>query len=169
MIWVFIFAVLLCKAIGGALYTPEVNRRFARLPRDWEWFLALLLCNGQLAAGALLQILQIPQSLNTETRILGVVAYAGGHALHLAAMAVNSFFRPEIVAPPELCRHWLYRWLRHPGYIGLWLVSLGATLLLGYPILASCFIGYTGLLIYRTIKEEAILCQLSAESCLPRK
>lgn len=130
----------------------------------WQWLLAVICVNGQLLVGGLLQILQIPQSFNAPARALGAVAFAGGHGLHLAAMAVNPHFRPEIVKPPELCRHWLYEWLGHPGYIGLWLVSLGQTLLLGYAILAPCLFGYTGLLIYRTIKEEALLCRSTREN-----
>lgn len=164
MIWVFICVILSCKAVGVAFFAPEVNRRFVRLPRGLEWVVASALCNGQMLAGIVLQILQIPQSFSGPMRVFGAVAFAGGHGLHLAAMAVNPHFRPEIVKPPELCRHWLYEWLGHPGYIGLWLVSLGQTLLLGYPILAPCLFGYAGLLIYRTIREERLLCRFTREN-----
>ena len=94
---------------------------------------------------------------------VGAALFVAGHSLHLAAMIVNPHFRPEIVLPPELCRHRLYR-LRHPGYIGLWLASLGATLLLGYSILAPCFSVYTGLLLSRIIKEERLLCRSTQEN-----
>lgn len=157
MIWVFILTIFSCKATGAVMFAPEVNRRFARLPNTLEWWLAWTCCTGQLLAGLTLVALQVPTDIPNEWRALGAVAFAAGHGLHLAAMVVNPHFRPEIVTPPEHCRHWLYEAFRHPGYVGLWLASLGQTALLGYGILAPCFLVYAALLIYRTIQEERVL------------
>lgn len=155
--WVLLIAVFCCKAVLSVTLASEVNRRFARLPNGWQWWLAWLCNPGQILAALTLTILQIPTDLPATTRALGAVAFVAGHSLHLSAMTVNPHFRPEIVKPPERCQHWLYRAFRHPGYIGLWLASFGQTALLGYGILAPCFLGYAALLIYRTIREEEVL------------
>ena len=161
--FVFIFAVLCCKAVLAVTFASEVNRRFARLPNTAEWWIAWVCNPGQIFAALVLTILQIPATIPATWRAVGAALFVAGHSLHLAAMIVNPHFRPEIVLPPELCRHRLYR-LRHPGYIGLWLASLGATLLLGYSILAPCFSVYTGLLLSRIIKEERLLCRSTQEN-----
>jgi protein-S-isoprenylcysteine O-methyltransferase Ste14 len=161
--WAVILTVFSCKAVCAVTFASEVNRRFAKVPDTWEWRFAWLCCNGQILAALLLAWLQIRPNVPSEARAVGAVAFVAGHSLHLAAMAVNRHFRPEIVKPPERCQHWLYK-LRHPGYLGLWLASFGQTALLGFGILAPCFFGYAALLIYRTIQEERLLCPLTREN-----
>lgn len=163
MISLILIAMLLGKTLALKHLAPATYERFVMAPRDWQW-VASLLCIGQLIAGAILQNLQFPYSWGLCEQLIGGAVFVVGQVVHLAAVAVNPYFQPDIIRPPTICKHWLYRVLRHPGYLGLWLSSLGQTLAIGYAILAPCFFGYTALLLYRTIKEERLLCQRFNES-----
>ncbi len=150
--------VLAIKAVLAKRFAPEVSRRFAWRPWDWQWALAWLLVNGQMIAALVLFLYGVKQFWLQWERTAGAVSYVAGHALHLASWIVNKDFRPEIVAPKDLCRHWLYRWLRHPGYVGLVYASLGQSLLLGYWMLNVFTFAYALLLVRRIFEEEQVLC-----------
>lgn len=164
MIPLFFVLVLAIKAILAGRFAPEVSRRFAWRPWDGQWVAAWLLVHGQFLMAVWLWLLGVERDWYGWQIPVGAVAYLAGHALHLVAMVVNEDFRPEIVAPKELCQHCLYRWLHHPGYAGLVWASLGQTLLLGHRLLIVCFWGYTALLVYRIVKEEQVLCQRMREN-----
>lgn len=159
----FFVLVLSIKAVLAKRFAPEVSRRFAWRPWDRQWVMAWALVNGQLLAALGLYLCGVKQFWLEWEITAGVASYLAGHALHLASWTVNRDFRPEIIAPGSLCQHWLYRRLRHPGYLGLVYVSLGQSSLLGYWMLNACTFAYAGLLVWRILQEEK-LCQRLREN-----
>ena len=89
------------------------------------------------------------------------VALAGlGLLIRIAAMAqLGTRFAPVAAMQREhsLETHGLYRYVRHPGYLGAWLAALGGALafrsVLGLPLVA--LMGW--LLHVRVVREEALL------------
>jgi protein-S-isoprenylcysteine O-methyltransferase Ste14 len=90
-----------------------------------------------------------------------VIIYAAGHALFLWSKAANHFFSTVVRIQTErghrVCSTGPYRIVRHPGYVGALAYGLATPLLLGswwglLPALLS-----TGLLIWRTAKEDKTL------------
>ena len=92
---------------------------------------------------------------------IGAVAFALGLALFSWAMVTNAYFSTAVRIQTDrgqtVCRAGPYQWLRHPGYSGAIIQSLGMPLLLGsgwafLPALAAA-----GLMIIRTDLEDQLL------------
>ena len=86
----------------------------------------------------------------------GFVTHALGWALLIAARRANPYFRPEIVMPPKVIRHGVYR-LRHPGYLAFTMLGLSSLWLTGgrtgyFPLLLYAF-----LLMLRAQEEDRLL------------
>lgn len=161
MTWLFIAVVLLEKSLLWKRLAPATLARFVGCRRDWQWWMAQLCVNGQLIAALVMAATGVSTSFFPFDRLIGAACFLAGYALHLAAVVVNPDFGPEIVIPNEMCGHRLYRWLKHPGYIGLMLASFGQTLLLGHFLLIPFCAAYVGLLVYRGLQEEELLCQVT--------
>jgi protein-S-isoprenylcysteine O-methyltransferase Ste14 len=73
----------------------------------------------------------VPESLHA----LGLVAFAAGMGLSIRAMIVNRYFSPVVRIQQErghqLVSDGPYRFVRHPGYVGILLSSLGSGIALG--------------------------------------
>jgi len=162
--WFFIVFALIVKSLLWCRLAPATLARFVGCRRDWQWWTSQLCVNGQLIAALLMTAIGVSTSFLPSDRLIGAACFLVGYALHLAAAVVNPDFGPEIVTPREMCGHWLYRYLRHPGYIGLMLASFGQTLLLGHFLLIPFCAAYVGLLVYRGLQEEELLCQLTQGS-----
>jgi len=90
----------------------------------------------------------------------GVGLAALGLAVRVAAMRqLGSRFSPLLTVQPDhvLETRGLYAWIRHPGYLGAWLASLGAALAFGSgPALAPVLL-FGALMAARARREEALL------------
>lgn len=93
--------------------------------------------------------------------LIGMLLQTGGfYLLHLAKLHNRCFINPIVIPGTEtdaVCTTGPYRWLRHPGYLAMALISLAAPLLLGslvalFPALAAAL-----LLVYRTGEEDSFL------------
>jgi len=67
--------------------------------------------------------------------IFGIVILIPGFVLSYWAMAVNVFFEPTVRIQEErghkVCQEGPYKFVRHPGYVGLILFTLGGPFILG--------------------------------------
>jgi protein-S-isoprenylcysteine O-methyltransferase Ste14 len=93
-------------------------------------------------------------------RWTGVALSALGLALRIAAMRqLGPRFSPRIAVQRDhaLETRGLYGWVRHPGYLGAWLVAVGGTLAFGGGV-ALPLVLLMGLLLHnRAIREESLL------------
>jgi protein-S-isoprenylcysteine O-methyltransferase Ste14 len=96
------------------------------------------------------------RGLGTEWQIAGAVVYAAGLGLFSWAMITNAYFstaaRIQTDRGQTVCRSGPYRFVRHPGYSGAILQSLGTSFLLGLlwsllpaPVAAVCMVVRTAL------------------------
>ena len=96
----------------------------------------------------------------TALRWAGVLISAAGLAIRVAAMAtLGSRFSPRIAIQRQhpLETRGLYAWVRHPGYLGAWLTTLGAAMAFGSgPALALVALMWM-ILELRMGREEALL------------
>lgn len=74
---------------------------------------------------------------------VGFVMYVSGASLLTWARRSNPYFCPRIKIPTEVIRTGAYRWLRHPGYVGMSAMALGSALMAGAHV-----IGYLALALY---------------------
>ena len=98
-------------------------------------------------------------ALPAAARIAALVALTLSGALHLWAMSVNPFFSPELRIQFEhrLATNGPYRFMRHPGYLGM-LVAMPATAIaLGSVVALLPALAYELLIVRRTIEEDGLL------------
>ncbi len=90
----------------------------------------------------------------------GVALAAGGLALRIAAMAqLGSRFAPVVALQRghALETRGLYGVVRHPGYLGAWLGSLGAVLAFGSAAGLACAVAFALAIAARVRAEETML------------
>ena len=93
--------------------------------------------------------------------IFGIVITIPGFAITYWAMAVNKFFEPTVRIQEErghkVCKEGPYKFVRHPGYVGLILFTLGGPFILGswWALLPSGLIVF--LVFFRTALEDRTL------------
>jgi protein-S-isoprenylcysteine O-methyltransferase Ste14 len=99
--------------------------------------------------------------LNLTTQLVGLALYVLGFALVSWAMASNRFFSSVVRIQTDrghtVATGGPYRFVRHPGYVGMMVSALGTTILLGS---LWAFIPATlliGLIIFRTALEDRTL------------
>jgi protein-S-isoprenylcysteine O-methyltransferase Ste14 len=142
--WVFIGVSLLSVTINSILLlrtSPETvaERGRPKEMKNWDkvvsgcWSLAQYLLLP-LAAGLDLRF-GWTGYLNYGWNIAGTILYAGGLGLFGWAMIANSYFSTVVRIQDErgqtVCREGPYRYLRHPGYLGTVLQSIGTSIMLG--------------------------------------
>jgi protein-S-isoprenylcysteine O-methyltransferase Ste14 len=93
-------------------------------------------------------------------RWAGVLISAFGLGLRIAAMArLGSLFSPFVAVQKQhtLATSGVYGRVRHPGYLGTWLASLGAILAFGSGAMLPLSLLLLGLLHVRLQREERVL------------
>jgi protein-S-isoprenylcysteine O-methyltransferase Ste14 len=101
------------------------------------------------------------RALSVAWHLAGAVGLTVGFGLAAWAMISNAYFSTAVRIQSErghtVCRSGPYRYVRHPGYVGFALLSLGVPLLLGswWALIP----GVTGvvLMIIRTAFEDRML------------
>jgi protein-S-isoprenylcysteine O-methyltransferase Ste14 len=91
----------------------------------------------------------------------GLAVTGSGFTISAWAMGTNPFFeatvRIQVEAGHRVFEGGPYRWLRHPGYLGLLFWALGSPLLLRSSWSAWAAVGAAGWIVLRTALEDATL------------
>jgi len=122
---------------------------------------------------ALLQFIALPLVAALDVRLgwtggvglawhlVGAAAFAAGLGLFGWAMAANAWFSTVARIQPDrgqaVCREGPYGWVRHPGYAGAILLSLGSPLMLGSAWAAIPALAASALMAVRTPLEDRLL------------
>jgi protein-S-isoprenylcysteine O-methyltransferase Ste14 len=94
-------------------------------------------------------------------RLASAAVFVSGCALEIWAMSANRFFSSSVRIQPDrghvVCSKGPYRWVRHPGYLGMILYTLASPVFLGslwamLPALATA-----GIFVARTWMEDRTL------------
>jgi protein-S-isoprenylcysteine O-methyltransferase Ste14 len=168
--WVFLGISLVSVLINGTFLlrtSPETvaERGEYKGMQDWDklvsglWSLAQYLLLP-LAAGLDVRFGWTPQ-LGAAWHGAGAAIFAAGMGLSGWAMIVNAYFSTVVRIQRDrghtVCRSGPYRFVRHPGYVGFMLQSLGIPLLLGSWWALIPGLAAIGTMIVRTAFEDRML------------
>lgn len=142
----------------------EERSRGARGGKRWDtWLTQLMILPslGTLVVAGLDQRWGWTPPLPAWLRALGGLAFVLGYALVLWAMYANKFFSQVVRIQSErghvAVTDGPYRFIRHPGYLGMLTSLLGAVFLLDSLYGLVCFALYLPLLLLRTHLEDRTL------------
>ena len=168
-VWVFLGIYLVSVSINTFMMrnSPETiaERGQARMEKDWDkivsglWTLAQFLVLSTVAG--LDMRFGWTREFGTAWHIAGAVVFAVGLGLFGWAMITNAYFSTTVRIQSDrgqvVCRTGPYRFVRHPGYVGAILQSLGIPFLLGS--LWALIPGITAaiLMVIRTSLEDRTL------------
>ena len=145
-LWQDFWVLIALWALAQLVYVGAVNPRILvhrmGLKRgtelwDWAWFAVfvpafvwiLLAAREDIRSGGVL--------LSSQLRPVGLVLFVIGGGLFLRAMGENPFFEKTVRIQHERGHHVIetgpYRFVRHPGYVGLILWVMSIPLLLTSP------------------------------------
>lgn len=148
----FFFAVAWVAYLNRRYVPKSLLERRKVCPVTWD-MIALRLCQIAVFLTSLLTVADTPLPLV----ILGLFLYVAGQILILCAAAVNPYFLPTIQPPPVVIQHGVYKFLRHPGYVGH-MVSLTGVWLVWTSLYALVpLLGFIGLLLWRAHKENGVV------------
>ena len=168
--WVFI-GICVSSATVNSFFmlrtSPETiaERGRARLTKNWDrivsglWALAIFLA-VPLVAG-LDARLGWMQGLNPAYNVAGALLLATGLGVGGWAMISNTYFSTAVRIQTDrghtVCRSGPYRFVRHPGYAGFVLQSLGTPILLGSFWALIPGLAAAALMVTRTAIEDRML------------
>jgi protein-S-isoprenylcysteine O-methyltransferase Ste14 len=168
--WVFLGIYLVGVCIMGAFLlrtSPEtiVERGRSREMRDWDKFVGGLWSLAQFLALPLVAGLDVrfgwTRDLSAAWNLVGAVIFALGLGIFGWAMITNAYFstvaRIQSDRGQTVCSSGPYRFVRHPGYVGAILQSLGIPLLLGSWWALIPGVTAAVLMIVRTSLEDRML------------
>jgi protein-S-isoprenylcysteine O-methyltransferase Ste14 len=142
--WVFLGIYLVSVSVNSAFMvrtSPETiaERGKPGEMKDWDKLVSGLWSLAQFVLLPLTAALDVrfgwTQGLGTAWHITGAAVFAAGLGLFGWAMITNAYFSTTVRIQSErgqtVCSSGPYRFIRHPGYSGTILQSLGVPLLLG--------------------------------------
>ncbi|HZD58264.1 MAG TPA: isoprenylcysteine carboxylmethyltransferase family protein [Anaerolineales bacterium] len=168
--WVFLGIYVASITINGIFLirtSPETiaERGQARMTKQWDRIVGGL--------WSLMQFLLIPlvagldvrfgwsQNFSTVWHVVGAVAFALGLSLFGWALIANTFFSTVVRIQSDrgqaVCKDGPYRFVRHPGYTGAIIQSVGVALLLGSWWALIPAVAAVALMIARTSLEDRTL------------
>lgn len=164
--WVLTGLAVLAQLIYVGLVNPQVLVQRAGLRRgtekwDWAWLLIFTLALIGILGAAYRDIGDGGSLLPNRLRPIGLMMFLLGWALFLRAMGENPFFEKTVRIQHERGHRVIetgpYRFVRHPGYVGLvfWILSL--PLLLTSPLAIAPALFTVGWLTVRTALEDRTL------------
>ena len=168
--WVFLGIYLISVSINSAFMmrtSPETIAERGRPGemKDWDKVVSGLWSVAQFLLLPAVAGLDVrfgwTQGLSTAWHITGIVVFAAGLGLFGWAMITNAFFSTAVRIQSErgqtVCRSGPYRFVRHPGYVGTILQSIGIPFLLGSWWALIAGITAAALIILRTAFEDRTL------------
>jgi protein-S-isoprenylcysteine O-methyltransferase Ste14 len=168
--WVYLGICLVSVVINGAIMlrtNPETiaERGRPQATQNWDkvigglWALLLYLVLP-LVAGLDVRF-DWTREFSAAWNLAGAVVLAAGLGLSGWAMIANAYFSTAVRIQSDrgqtVCRGGPYRFVRHPGYVGFILQSLGTSLLLGslWALIPGCTAAV--LMVIRTAFEDRFL------------
>jgi protein-S-isoprenylcysteine O-methyltransferase Ste14 len=168
--WVFLGIYLVSVSINSAflLHTgPETiaERGRPQEMKDWDKVVGGLWSLAQFLVLPLVAGLDVrfgwTRGLSTVWHVAGAVVFAVGLGFFGWAMITNAYFSTAVRIQSDrgqtVCRTGPYRLVRHPGYVGTILQSLGIPFLLGSLWALIPGITAAALMIIRTALEDRML------------
>lgn len=168
--WIYIGLYTGLAVVGAVVLLPAhsdllVERsRGAAGGKRWDFWVTRLLfvtTLGILGTAGLDKRLSWPPNLPLLAQVLGTLVFVAGYLLMLWAMAVNAFFSQTVRIQTErghtLVTDGPYAYVRHPGYVGMLAITLGACFLLGSLWALLAWLPYVVLIIVRTRLEDRTL------------
>jgi len=105
-------------------------------------------------------------ALSRSTQILALLVLILAAALQVWAMMANPFFSTAIRIQPErgheLIARGPYRFIRHPGYLAMVIITPATALVLGSLAALIPAFGYSALILWRTKREDEYLVEQPA-------
>lgn len=157
--WLFLLVLEACNLTAMQRLVPaEHVDNYALCRKDKCYWVATGLFYSIWGVAAL-QCWIMPGSFPVWLRIIGAGLIVAGNALVIWARRVNACFVPILIyIPPHLqVKDGPYRLIRHPGYTGLSLVTIGTFFLLGQVWAGVPLLVYNILLCDRIIAENLLL------------
>jgi len=168
--WVFLGICLVSVSISGPIMlrtSPETIAERGRLKgtKGWDKVVAGLYGLSLFLALPLVAGLDVrfgwTRELRARWHIAGAVVLVVGLGLTTWAMIANAYFSTAVRIQSDrgqtVCRTGPYRIVRHPGYVGFILQSLGTPLLLGSLWALIPGIAAGALMVIRTFWEDRML------------
>jgi protein-S-isoprenylcysteine O-methyltransferase Ste14 len=168
--WVFLGIYLLSVSINSAFMfrtSPETiaERGKPGEMKDWDKVVSGLWSLFQFFLLPLVAGLDVrfgwTQGLSIAWHTAGIVMFAAGLGFFGWAMITNAYFSTAVRIQSErgqtVCRSGPYRFMRHPGYVGTILQSLGIPFLLGSWWTLIAGVAASALIIFRTAFEDRTL------------
>ncbi len=171
--WVYLGISLFTVIINGTIMlrtSPETiaERGEIRITKKWDKVVSGLYTLAMYFALPLVAGLDVrldwTRNLNIAWHILGAMILAVGLELTSWAMIANAYFSTAVRIQSDrshrVCSSGPYRFVRHPGYVGVILQSIGVPILLGSlwalisGIMAAAFIIIRTSLEDRTLQAE---------------
>lgn len=164
--WVYLglgagFAVAFLLVTDPGLQQERIGRGSSRQGRGFRLLLAPFVLTTLLVAGLDAGRFHWSGPMPVGVQIAGLAGCALALGLVLWAMAVNRFFSPAVRIQRERGHHLItagpYRYVRHPGYLGMVLLPACSALALGswWALLPAA--GYAALIVGRTATEDRFL------------
>ncbi|NIM51734.1 MAG: isoprenylcysteine carboxylmethyltransferase family protein [Gemmatimonadales bacterium] len=168
--WVFLGICLLSMAINGTILlrtSPETiaERGRPQATKGWDklvgglWALCLFLVVPVVAG--LDERFAWTGQIGPAWNIAGALVLAVGLGLAGWAMIANAFFSTAVRIQTDrghtVCRSGPYRFVRHPGYVGFVMQSVGTPVLLGSPFALVPGVAAAALMVIRTLLEDPML------------
>ncbi len=169
-VWVYLGINLLGAAIVGPITirnTPETvaERGRMKVSKTWDTFAIafhLLACYVALPLAAGLNVrFGWARDLGIAWHVAAATVYAAGSGLSAWAMIVNTYFSCTVRLQSDrghaVCGTGPYRFVRHPGYVGIILESLSLPIMLGSFWALVCGIAAAASIVIRTVLEDRLL------------
>jgi protein-S-isoprenylcysteine O-methyltransferase Ste14 len=168
--WWYIGLYLLMLAAASFIMIPhrreviEERSKGVRGGKRWDYWLTQLMIIpslGTLVVSGLVQRWNWTPPLPTWLRLTGGLLFLVGYAIVLWAMYTNKYFSQVVRIQSERGHMAVtdgpYRFVRHPGYLGMTISLLGAVFLLDSLYGLACFALYLVLIGLRTTLEDRTL------------
>lgn len=165
-LWAYI-ALLAMFGLGATLTVhPTLWReRFRPASESADrWALVAIRATGfaQLVVGLLdIGRFHWSDTVPTALQVVGFIVFAAALALLVAAMSVNRFFSCAVRVQRERGHYVVsvgpYRYVRHPGYLGMIAAIPSGSLLIGSWLSFALAIAYAVLIARRAVQEERYL------------
>jgi len=168
--WWYISLYLVLLSVGAIILLPNRSAvvaersRGAAGGRSWDLWITRLMAIpalGLLVLAGLDQRWNLTSPLPLPPRLFGALAFSAGYGLVLWAMHSNPYFSQIVRIQSERGHTSVtsgpYRFVRHPGYLGMTISLFGAVFLLDTIWGLVCVAFYLILIIIRTSLEDRTL------------